>query len=530
MKIKQFLYGCFILLLFFFLSCPSSCYANNLSITNVTLTERNPSEGTVVIEFDVTWDNAWRTKINHDAVWLTVRLYKTATSPTYKILSPLTESGLNPQGTHTGSPSQVELYVPADKLGVFIRPASYGKFPAIGAESVRLTVDYSSAGFSSSDDVYVSLMGLEMVLVPEGTFYAGDYDSSTAALDQGTADSDPWLISHDRTINVTNPSNNGYRYVSGNQTGEEPTGATFTIASAYPKGYSAFYAMKYEVMEGQWVEFINALPSQSARQNRDITDSAHKNTDSVLYRNTISCSGSPLTCASTRPTRALNYLSWMDLAAFLDWMALRPMTELEFEKLSRGPLLAKPSEFAWGDTAITAATTLSAGDEDGTETVTTTDANAHFSNVTLSGGDSGYGAEYAQGPLRGGIFATAQSTRTSSGATYYGIMDISGNLKERVVTIGNATGRLFQGSHGDGQLTSQSGFEGNATNNDWPGVDAIPARGVTGAAGSGFRGGSWDSLSSGNLLRVSDRSEAALSATTASYDAGGRGVRTYDGE
>ncbi|MCD4780413.1 MAG: formylglycine-generating enzyme family protein [Candidatus Omnitrophica bacterium] len=530
MKNKQFFIECFILLLILLLSSGHSCYANNLNITNVTLTERNPSAGTVVVEFDVSWENSWRTKINHDAVWLTVRLYKSTVTPTNKILSPLTESGLNPQGIYTGSTSQVELYVPADKWGVFIRPAAYGKFSTITAEAVQLTIDYGTAGFSSSDDVYVSLMGVEMVLVPSGTFFAGDFDSSTAALDQGTADSDPWVISNDLMINVTNPSNNGYRYVSNNNPGEDPTGATFTISSAFPVGYYAFYVMKYEITEGQWIEFINALPSNSARLNRDITDSAHKNTDSVINRNTVTCSGSPLSCSSSRPNRSLSFITWMDLASFLDWMALRPMSELEFEKLSRGPLLAETSEFAWGDTNITSATTISAGDEVGNETITTTGANAHFNNMTLTGGDTGYGTGYTQGPLRGGIFATGQSTRETSGATYYGVLDVSGNLRERVVTFGNASGRLFDGSHGDGDLTTVSGYEGNATNSDWPGMDTNTARGVTGANGSGFRGGAWDSQSSGDLLRVSDRTEAALSTTSAFNNAGGRGVRTYEGE
>ena len=33
--------------------------------------------------------------------------------------------------------------------------------------------------------------------------------------------------------------------------------------------------------------------------------------------------------------RACNFLNWNDLAAYLQWAALRPMTELEFEKICR---------------------------------------------------------------------------------------------------------------------------------------------------------------------------------------------------
>ncbi len=46
-------------------------YGNNLHITNVSLKDRFPDNGTVVVEFDISWDNSWRTKINHDGVWIT---------------------------------------------------------------------------------------------------------------------------------------------------------------------------------------------------------------------------------------------------------------------------------------------------------------------------------------------------------------------------------------------------------------------------------------------------------------------------
>ena len=127
--------------------------------------------------------------------------------------------------------------------------------------------------------------------------------------------------------------------------------------------------MKYGINEGQWVQFVNSLPA-AARVNRDLSDNNHKNSTNVVNRNTISCSGTPLLCSTQRPSRAVSYLSWMDLAAFLDWDALRPMTELEFEKMSRGPLVANAGEYIWGNQTITAATTISGTTEDGTETIT----------------------------------------------------------------------------------------------------------------------------------------------------------------
>src|ERR1700679_829606 len=78
-------------------------YANNLSVTNVTLGTRDPNAQTVVVSFNVSWQNSWRNKINYDAAWLTVRLNNAQVSPTNEILCQITATGLNPAGTSTGT-------------------------------------------------------------------------------------------------------------------------------------------------------------------------------------------------------------------------------------------------------------------------------------------------------------------------------------------------------------------------------------------------------------------------------------------
>jgi formylglycine-generating enzyme required for sulfatase activity len=520
---------CYVLVFFLFFLVSSPVLANNLSVSNVSLEDRDPSSDTVVVNFNISWENSWRTKINHDAVWLTVRLFNPSQSPSSKSLCSISASGINPAGSSVGSNTALEFYAPADKKGAFLRPTQYGVNSAVSSTSAKLKIDYSSCGFGDNDSVQASVSAFEMVYVPKGSFYVGDNASSAATLVQGSADNDPWVISSESAINVANPASDGFRYVSAGQAGEDASGSAFSIPAAFPKGFNGFYSMKYEINEGQWVEFVNSIGSVNGRVNRDLTDSNHKNSDSVKSRNTISCSGSPLVCTTSRPARAVAFLSWMDLAAFLDWAALRPMTELEFEKMARGPFLPLEGEFAWGTTAITAAAIVSGADENGTETITTTNANAHFNNIVLTGGDSASGAEHTQGPLRNGIFASSSATRQTSGAGYYGVMELSGNVTERVVTIGNVSGRAFTGNHGDGLITTVSGYEGNADVALWPGLDAVVTRGVTGADGSGFRGGAWDDQVSGARLRISDRAEATLTTTANSNATGGRGVRTYDG-
>ena len=504
----------------------SLVHANNLTISNISLGQRVPSSKTIVVNFNISWENSWRNKINHDAVWLTVRLNNSQSSPIFKKLCQVSAAGLNPSGSSTGTASNLEFYVPTDKNGAFLRRSSNGNVVNVAAQNAQLTINYDSCGFSDTDQVNVSLLGLEMVFIPQGSFYAGDYNASTASLNKGTADSNPWSITSENAISVTNAANNGFKYISNNNVGEYATGSTFTIPGPFAKGFQPIYVMKYEITEGQWVEFFNSLPTAAARANHDLTDNNHKNSDSVILRNTIACSGSPLSCSTQRSSRAVNFLSWMDVAAFLDWVALRPLTELEFEKISRGPSLPIAGEYVWGTTDISAANLIN-GQEDGSETIATSGANAHYNNTTLSGGDASSGAENQKGALRNGIFAKDNSTRVSAGSSYYGVMDLGGNLKERVVTIGNARGLTFTCNHGNGYLTTTAGFEGNADVANWPGMDAVVEHGITGASGSGFRGGSWED--SAERLRVSDRYEAALTLSTATGSFGGRGVRTYDG-
>jgi hypothetical protein len=91
-------------------------------------------------------------------------------------------------------------------------------------------------------------------------------------------------------------------------------------------------------------------------------------------------------------------------------------------------------------------------------------------------------------------------------------MELSGNLWERPVTVGNSTGRAFDGRyHGDGVLDSS----GNPNVTTWPG---------TGATGAGFRGGGWGNTA--NYARLSDRNGAASSSSARGTDIGGRGVRS----
>lgn len=520
-KNAAFLFSALFLIFF-----SSIVQANNLTVSNVQLGPRDPSSKTLSVLFDVSWENSWRNKINHDALWLTVRLHDTQAAVTDRRLCQMPLAGTTPTGTSVGSASGLEIYVPEDKLGAFLRRSQNAEIGSVSSTSVKLTVDYSSCGFSEDSQIGVTVFGLEMVLVPQGSFYAGDFATSSYSFRQGSADNDPWEIQAEAALSVTGAAADGYYYVSAGNPGEFSTGAAFTIPQDFPKGYNAFYAMKYEITEGEWVNFINSLPTAEARAQRDITDTAHKNSDVVIQRNTISCSGAPLICITQRPYRPVSFLSWKDVTAFLDWAALRPMTELEFEKMARGPFVPVKGEYAWSTTQISAAATISGLAEEGDEIISDQGANANYDSSVLSGGDTVNGPEYQSGPIRAGIFATSTSDRPTSGGGNFGNMELSGNLKEWVVSAGHLSGVAYTGVHGNGVLTAASGFEGNADVPGWPGLDVDVSRGVTSSQGAGFRGGSWADSSA--RLRISDRQEASSAADNAAGTYGGRGVRSLN--
>jgi formylglycine-generating enzyme required for sulfatase activity len=472
----------------FFLSMPAGkAEANNLSVSMVSIGDVSLNQATAKVRFDISWDNSWRTDINYDAAWVFIK-YSTNAGTSWNHAT-LKTSGTNPDGFSQGSGTALDIIVPSDKKGAFLRRSVNG-VGSISTNSLQFVWDYGLEGVSGSSTVRVKVFAIEMVYIPTSAFYAGSGGSETSAFYTYPTTTNPYLISSESAISVGTTS--GYLYYSspsyayaGDQTGPIP--------ADFPKGYAAFYIMKYEVSQGQYADFLNTLTSAQA---------SARYAGSTGTRHTIS--GSYQAYSASRPDRACNFLSWDDLCAYADWTALRPFTELEFEKAARGPSVPTANEYVWGSTAIIQAKAIS-GTEDGTETITTTGANCNYGSTTFSGGDAG------QGPLRCGIFATGSSTRESSGASYYGVMGLGGNVTERPVTVGNSTGRAFTGLHGDGVI-SDSGYA-DVTN--WPG---------SGATGSGVRGGAWNQP--GDRARTSDRYYAAQTVSSRGYELGGRAART----
>ena len=217
---------------------------------------------------------------------------------------------------------------------------------------------------------------------------------------------------------------------------------------------------------------------------------------------------------------ACGNIDWFDGAAYSDWAALRPMTELEFEKACRGPEVPVPSDYAWNSKIIVLEeyTLENAGAENERVQNPGTGTFGNCSHDLTTGHHS-----VLDSPLRVGIFATETSTRTYSGASYYGIMELTGNIQERTVAFGIPEGRTYRGTNGDGVLTES----GNATNLDWPGiVQGEEADGVKITLGSGNRGGDWNDGRS--FVHIASRLWSSFDPFGRNIGAGYRCVRSAE--
>jgi hypothetical protein len=213
--------------------------------------------------------------------------------------------------------------------------------------------------------------------------------------------------------------------------------------------------------------------------------------------------------ATDGQTIAVSGLNKADLWAYLDWAALRPMTETEYEKICRGTLPRVLNEYPWGSTNLTETPNRTQAVNDGAENETFSSA------VGLTNGRAALlGSTTGAGMFRCGIFATASSGREVSGAGFYGNMEMAGNVMETVIWI-ETGGTSFDGTTGDGTLTTA----GEANIATWPDPNGLAN------TGTGLRGGTSYGYTGTSTLwgRTSYRYSSV--ANTRGFSFGGRGVR-----
>ncbi|MBK9174986.1 MAG: SUMF1/EgtB/PvdO family nonheme iron enzyme [Flavobacteriales bacterium] len=415
-------------------------------------------------------------------------------------------------------------------VGAFIYRSANGT-GTFTANNVELRWNSGPQGIGSTTPVEVCAFAHEMVYVTGGGFRVGD-GVSTYRLGAGPNGSYFQVSSEGAIVVGTFPGDLLFQPT-------DPSDGLGPIPATFPKGFAAFYCMKYELTQQDYAAFLDRLTrvQQALHVGTNlatgVTAVANRyvmsNSATLVNRNGIRCAA---TVAANDPIDfycdlngdgtgngtadgqwiACNFLSWGDVAAYLDWSGLRPMTELEFEKTCRGGLTVTVlNTYAWGVLSLAnAAYTLSNTGQNNQQIATnysTTAGNAAYNNTTGPSGD------VTKGPLRVGTFAghASNSGRITAGAGYFGAMELSGNVVEITITLGRPQGRAFNGTHGNGILTTAGAHDPTS----WPGASAL---------GTGYRGGHY--FSPAPELRISDRVNATQGPSTRIRIYGGRGVRT----
>jgi len=340
-----------------------------------------------------------------------------------------------------------------------------------------------------------------MVYIPEGAYPLGATGNGAEVSHFYTNTSSTKFIYNvfSETTIIVSPAIGDLYYDSNNSSA--PGDKLGPIGPDFPKGYDAFWSMKYELTEDQWITFFNQLPS-AQKSIHDITTGPNsKNSDLVVDRNTVSWTSGLATTSA--PARAVSYLDYDDHAAYLDWAGLRFMTELEYEKMTKGPYHTDGMYASGGTIASPVNYTIV---NDGQENALITNLEEGITNI------NGF-TQGVIGPLRVGIFAASATnpTRIETGGSYYGVMELSGNLYERLISVGTPTNRAFMGDHGDGSLDANG--QANVTN--WPNDGA-----------AAMRGGSF--FDDSEQLLVSDRTYAGSIFPTLVPIIGARGGRTAE--
>ena len=482
---------------------------NNLQITNVSI-----NQTTSMVSFTLSWENAWRVTAapaNWDAAWVFVKwkacssdetvafthgtLSSTTSDHSYTNLQAMTSVNWNGSSGITESAAQGASLDYTDGIMLRLSSATTGTVTS----SVSLKVTNLPA---SGTQIKVKVFGIEMVYVPQGNYYLGDYDAngnySLGRYGTSTSASAP-------AVSITSAYETATSTIYMTWLGLTMS----SIPAAWPKGNYGFYCMKHEITEGMYAEFGNTL-TRTGQTARDLGN-FQTNRNQLYYANG--------NFSSLRPDRAQNFMEWSDVGAFLDWACLRPMTNFEFEKAARGPSTPVGLEYAWGNTTISPGATFYApSGENGTETFT--GGNCVHNTTTFSGGDA------STGPARVGIFATPNTSRTSSGASYYGIMDLTGNVAEYVIELhSTGTSNTLTRTWGNGAVTS-AGVHDVA--GGWPADGYVPTASSM-ANTMSAKGGGWQSTSGDYYLVVSGNYWAYLGYSFAStiynLQYGGRGVR-----
>lgn len=449
------------LLVVFILGSMMPLMANSIDISNISLSNHDATNQTVEVTFDVTWNNSWRHSVssgmpNWDAAWIFGRFSLRGENTWLPVV-------ISVQGVSTGSgtPSiaEVKSYTNDETKGIGLlvhrSEVGSGTFSQVGITYIW-EYGINRPDITDLDLLEISLFGIEMVYVPGGPFYLGSGQAPFQGFyTQGQESSySPYRLETLGPINLGGVGSLTYIGYNG----------TTTIPSGFPNGVYPFYIMKHELSEQMVVNFLNSVDNgisehpvyanikaaQEANGPQYTTMNEFSRTFEIINFDTV------FNYETNKPEYPVNFISWNEGATIADWAGLRPISELEFEKASRGwnaPTIVE--EFPWGKGGIVnQAYTVSNG-----EIVAgySTQKNRGNAAIAETMGQNGL-------DLRVGVFANDTSSRAQSNASKLGVLDLAGNVLEITADVDNPFNTSWVNIHGDGEL-HPSGYSDEL----WPG-------------------------------------------------------------
>ena len=375
------------------------CSTNNNSLTdfmlvqNVTTVGNNPANKTIQIQFDLSWGYSWRDNINWDAAWVFAK-YK-GSDGIWR------HAKLNTTGYSIASSKVVN--VTSDKLGAFIYSGFNGEGRFESPET-QLQWNYGLDGLTSVTGLEVRVFAVEMVYVPQGDFnvakrFATNNNDYWDRWWVFSASGNNFPVINTRLTPVLNygPEYSPTQIRIKGDAGIDSNNDGIVDITGYPTGFRPFYCFKFEISEQQYADFLNCLTS------------SQKTSLGVAGSGTITLTNNEF--FSSTPNRACIGMNALRSLAFADWSGLRPMSILEMNKASYGPINPQ-SNWDW-----------------------------------IFPVGNYFGDYYSIFDV--GNYDSPNSNRFNSGSSYYGIDDLSSNAIEFIV---NLTAYNFSAVNGNGEL------------------------------------------------------------------------------
>ncbi|NJC28348.1 SUMF1/EgtB/PvdO family nonheme iron enzyme [Neolewinella antarctica] len=417
-------------------------YAGNVQITNLTLQSDN---GQLYVTYDLSWQNSWRVSTgpaNFDAVHLFAKISRNGGAwETARM-----DDVLNlPAGfTYVSNADRVLVHPSADYAG--------------NVSLNGLRTDLPTLPTDNNADIEVRIFGIEMVYIPAGGYFLnglGSFNERAFNSWYGRTATGPSAdFTNYRVTNENAISWGPTQVLALEQTDSDAGPETGTIGADFPKGTEGFFVMKYETTQQQYADFYNTL-TFNQKTNRGLTID-----ESFPGRNELTVTDGEM--STTLPHVPVNYISTNAMLAYLAWAKMGPLTELEYVKACRGPNQPSGLDYVWGTQRIATTTYTIVNENSSAETVKVgTNLPRNVGNaiyirtrptfINASPGSS-------LGPIRtGGIAAGSPvAAREETGGTYYGVMDMAGNLLEMTINAVNGGSRSL-GWSDQGNSLSASG-------------------------------------------------------------------------